>query len=68
MQSLINVLYIESVNIDMPCNVQKYVAICNARNLNKSVNTIFQNFTLRSSVLQFASEFKYLGHIISNDL
>ena len=53
----------------MLCNDQKSVAmIFNPKNRNRIVNTTFPNFTLGSSVLQFVSEFKYLGHIITNDL
>ena len=53
----------------MLCNAQKSVAmIFNPRNRNTSLDTAFPNFTLGSCELQFVSEFKYLGHIIANDL
>jgi len=60
MQSFIDVLHIESVEIDMLCRPksQKYVAmIFNPRNHNKIVYTIFPNFTFGSSVLQLVLEF-----------
>jgi len=69
LQRLLDVLYKESVKIDMVCNAQKSVAmIFNPINRNKIVDTIFPNFTLGNSVLQFVSEFRYLGHIIENTL
>jgi len=42
--------------------------ITHPRNLSKIVNTIFPNCLHGSSVLQFVSEFKYVGHFITNDL
>ena len=69
MQHLIDVLYVESAKVDMLCNAQKSVAmIFNPRNRNKIVDTALPNFMLGSSELQFVPEFKYLGHIIANDL
>jgi len=42
--------------------------ILSPRNSNISLNIIFPHVTLGSSVLHFVSEFKYLGHNITNDL
>jgi len=52
MQSLIDVLLIESTKNDMLCNAKKSVAmIFNPRSRIKITSTIFQNITLGSSVL-----------------
>lgn len=41
--------------------------VFNPRDRNKLVSTSYPDFTLGSSLLQFASAFKYLGHMINND-
>ena len=69
LQKLIDVLFVHSTKIDMLCNTQKSVCmVFNPRDRNKLVSTSYPNFTLGSSLLQFASAFKYLGHMITNDL
>jgi hypothetical protein len=42
--------------------------IFNPKDRNKVISTSFPNFKLGSSPLHFVTEFKYLGHIITNDL
>jgi hypothetical protein len=53
----------------MTCNSQKSVCmILNPKDRNKLISTSFPNFKLGSSPLHFVTEFKYLGHMITNDL
>jgi hypothetical protein len=40
----------------------------NPKDRNKVLSTSFPNFKLGSSLLHFVTEFKYLGHMITNDL
>jgi len=69
LQKLVDVLYEHSIKIDMLCNTQKSVCmVINPRDRNKIVCTTFPKFILGSLPLQFVSEFKYLGHMITNDL
>ena len=66
---LIDVLYEHSIKTDMLCNTQKSVCmVINPRDRNKIVCTTYPKFILESLPLQFVSEFKYLGHMITNDL
>jgi hypothetical protein len=61
--------FLHGIKIDMTCNSQKSVCmIFNPKNRNKVINTSFPNFKLGSSLLHFVIEFKYLGHMITNDL
>lgn len=69
LQKLVDVLYEHSIKIDMLCNTQKSVCmVINPRDRNKIVCTTYPKFILGSLPLQFVSEFKYLGHMITNDL
>jgi hypothetical protein len=69
LQKLLDVLFVHSTKIDMLCNTQKSVCmVFNPRDRNKLVSTSYPNLTLGSSLLQFVSAFKYLGHMITNDL
>ena len=53
----------------MLCNTQKSVCmVINPRDRNEIVCTAFPKFILGSLPLQFVSEFKYLGHMITYDL
>jgi hypothetical protein len=69
MQELLNILHDCIQNIDMNCNVRKTVAMvfcppCK----NKVVRKVFPCFAMNGSVIQYVSEFRYLGHVITNTL
>jgi hypothetical protein len=69
LQKLIDTLFLHGIKIDMTCNSQKSVCmIFNPKDRNKVISTSFPNFKLGSSPLHFVTEFKYLGHMITNDL
>lgn len=69
LQKLIDTLCVHCIKIDMTCNYQKSVCmIFNPKDRKKVISTVFPNFKLGSSTLQFVAEFKYLGHMIKNDL
>jgi hypothetical protein len=69
LQKLIDTLFLHGIKIDMTCNSQKSVCmIFNPKDRNKLISTSFPNFKLGSSPLHFVTEFKYLGHMITNDL
>ena len=53
--------------LDLVCNTCKTVCMVFApSDKNKIVSGNFPNFTVNGQVLKFVSEFKYLGHIITN--
>ena len=54
--------------IDMQCNANKTVCmVFLPKDKRKSVASAFPRLVLNGIDLQYVSEFKYLGHIISND-
>lgn len=69
LQSLIELLSNCARDINMLCNVDKTVCmIFNPKCKRLIVATEFPSFTQNDSPLQFVKEFKYLGHIINNEL
>ena len=68
LQSLIQILCDNAKLIDMSCNVNKTVCmVFNPKNRNNIVSKNFPQFTMGNMPLQFVPEFKYLGHVITND-
>jgi len=68
MQQLLDILAVHSDSIDMVCNVNKTVCMVVAPKCkNKIVASHFPEFKLGNSTVQFVHEFKYLGHIVSQD-
>lgn len=68
LQCLLNVFWEGIQTLDMTCNVSKSVCmIFNPRQHVKIVAKTFPLLNVGGSNLQFVTEFKYLGHIISND-
>lgn len=69
LQHLLNVLHVQSLLIDLTCNVSKTVCMVFVpKNRNRMFASVFPSFTFGVSVLQFVPQFKYLGHIISHNL
>ena len=69
LQQLLSVLYKHSTNIDMTCNNKKTVCMVFKPKLRtKIVADIFPQFSLGTNLLQFVTEFKYLGHVITDNL
>jgi len=67
LQHLISVLEACRIQLDLTCNTKKTVRMVFAPcNKSRIVSDIFPNFVLCGQPLQFVSEFRYLGHIISN--
>ena len=68
MSRLLGLLCLYSKLIDMTCNTKKTVCmIFNPKDRSKVVSTKFPPLTIDNVSLQYVPEFKYLGHIISND-
>ena len=68
LQQLIKTLEYGALDIDMECNDSKTVCmVFSPKNKRKTVASAFPNFMLNGVALQYVAEFKYLGHIISND-
>ncbi len=69
LQQLLDVLYIESTNIDMVVNVSKTFCMeFKPSDKSKIVCHAFKKFCLGEKVLEYVDTFKYLGHFISNNL
>jgi len=69
LQSMLNILHIQSFVIDLTCNVTKTVCmICMPKSRHRIFSTVFPSFTIDSSELRFVSYFKCLGHIVTNNL
>ena len=67
-QYLINVLADCATNTDMLCNIDKTVCmILPPKNKRKVVTPTFPSFKLDNVDLKYVSEFKYLGHFITNE-
>ena len=69
LQKLIHISEEASRVISMTCNTNKTVCmIFNPLAKNKTVCDKFPNFVLDGNELSFVPNFKYLGHIIDNNL
>jgi len=68
LQQLIDALECGAGIIDMQCNANKTVCmVFPPKDKRKIVASAFPSFVLNGATLQYVSEFKYLGHMISND-
>jgi len=68
LQQLLDKLHITVGDIDMFCNSRKTVCmIFSPKCRSKTVAYQFPNFTINNEQLSFVNEFKYLGHIVSNN-
>ena len=69
MQTLLDLLLKHIGTIDIACNVNKTVCMAfNPRDHAKIVSKAFPMFSIGSTQVQFVPVFKYLGHMITNDL
>ena len=69
MQLLLDVLLNHITIIDMTCNSNKTVCmVFNPVDRSKCIARTFPLLTLGGTSLQYVDEFKYLGHLIVNDL
>jgi len=67
LQQLLNVLLKYCHDIDLSCNLKKTVCMVFAPKCrNKIISRSFPLFKLGDTTLQYVTEFKYLGHIISD--
>jgi len=68
LQLLINMLADCALTIDMLCNTDKTVCmIFPPKDKRKVVTSVFPCFKMNNLDLKYVDEFKYLGHIISNN-
>ena len=68
LQQLIKALEYGAFVIDMQCNANKTVCmVFSPKDKRKIVASAFPRLVLNGIDLQYVSESKYLGHIISND-
>ena len=66
MQVLLSVLEKHCVLLDLCCNIKKTVCmVFNAKDKSKVVCNNFPCFSVGGKPLQFVTEFKYLGHVIT---
>ena len=66
MQVLLTVLEKHCVFLDLCCNIMKTVCmVFNPKNKSKVVCNNFPCFSVGGKPLQFVTEFKYLGHVIT---
>ena len=69
MQHMLTILHTEAKIIDMTCNVNKTVAMMfQPKKRHMSLGNVFPEFTINSACIKFVSQFKYLGHILTNNL
>ena len=69
LQYLINVLHSLAKDIDMSCNVTKTVCMMFKPTCKRLIVTDeFPSLTVGGVLLHYVTEFKYLGHIITNNL
>ena len=69
LQHLLDILCINIASLDLTCNTNKTMCmIFNPVNRSKIVTNSFPHFFIGNCKLQFCTSFKYLGHIINNDL
>jgi len=68
MQYLINLLAKCADRIDMLCNTDKTVCmVFPPKDRRKIVNHVFPCFKMNNMNLKYVQQFKYLGHVISNE-
>jgi len=69
MQALINLLHMWCSELDIECNTKKTVCmIFKPRSKTRYITDDFPSFTLNGCVLNFVSEFRYLGHVLHDNL
>lgn len=69
LQQLINLLHTCAIEINMSCNVAKTVCMVFRPTRSRFVVAeAFPQFILDGKPLEFVNEFKYLGHVLNNDL
>ena len=69
LQSLISLLYKLAKDIDLSCNLRKTVSmVFSPIHPNKMVAKLFPQFSVGGVLIESVSSFKYLGHIITNNL
>ena len=69
LQKLLTILYNHAAAIDMSCNINKTVAMVFApKNRQMVVCAEFPLLNIGNSFIQYVSNFKYLGHIITHNL
>ena len=69
MQYLINTLNSSAIDINMACSINKTVSIIFAPKERRwSLRTAFPSFSLGHEVINFVTQFKYLGHLLTNCL
>ena len=69
LQHLLDILCINIASLDITCNTNKTMCmIFNPVNRSNIVSNSFPHFFIGNCQLQFCTSFKYLGHIINNDL
>jgi len=67
--SLLNVLHSQSILIDMSCNVNKTVCMMfKPKRQSSIIRAYFPPLRIGVSCVQYVSNFKYLGHIIMDNL
>ena len=68
MQCLIEVLAVNIGDIDMICNIDKTVCMVFKPSCrNKIVSQHFPCFTMLNRLIQYVTQFRYLGHILNNE-
>ena len=69
LQSLLDLLFVNTEAIDIKCNVNKtFCMVFNPRDCTQIVAKAFPQFHLGGFQMQFVPVFKYLGHMITNNL
>ena len=69
LQTLLNVLHSQSILIDMCCNVNKTVCMMFKPKRHSSIiRSQFPSLRIGASCVQYVSNFKYLGHVIMDNL
>ena len=69
LQMLLNVLHLQFVVIDMSCNVNKTVCMMfKPKRQSCMIRAQFSSFTIGTSCVKYVSDFKYLGHVIMDNL
>jgi len=68
LQQLLSVLYKRSTNIDIMCNKKTVCMAFKPKLCAKAVADIFPQFSHGTNLVEFVKEFKYLGHMITDNL
>ena len=69
MQALIKLLHMRCTELDIECNTKKTVCmIFKPRSKTRYITDDFPSFTLNGCLLNFVSEFRYLGHVLHDNL